>query len=102
VPDARVSYTPGQYGYNPNDASHKFVRMRLNNGILPLNTLREGSCGNAQTGRVDGMCAMSSFIESQKNVESLANYDFACFGNYTIKNPTSGFDFDGTISQLSH
>lgn len=101
IKDPRVSYTPTQYGYNPANATHKFVRMRLNNGIVPLNTIRGGACGNATSGRIDGMCAMESFIESQANAYELSNYDFACFGNYTILNATSGQDYDGTISTSS-
>jgi hypothetical protein len=27
----------------------------------------------------------------------LSNYDYACFGNYTIADPTSGQDYDGAI-----
>lgn len=98
---SRISYTPGQYGYDPSNATNKFVRMRLNNGILPLNSLREGSCGNATSGRVDGLCALGSFVESQKDAETLANYDFSCFGNYTVENPTSGKDFDGAVFETA-
>jgi hypothetical protein len=98
VKDHRVAYTPTQYGYNPENAKYKFIRMRLNNGIVPLNTIRGGACGNATSGRVDGMCAMSSFIESQANSYVLSNYNYACFGNYTIANATSGQDYDGAIS----
>jgi len=97
VKDSRVAYTPTQYGYNPANATHKFVRMRLNNGIVPLNTIRGGACGSSSTGRIDGMCDMTSFIASQANSYELSNYNFACFGNYTITNATSGQDYDGTI-----
>jgi hypothetical protein len=72
--------------------------MRLNNGILPLNTIRGGLCGNATSGRVDGLCEMSAFVESQASADKMANYDYACFGNYTIANATSGMNYDGTIS----
>ena len=68
--------------------------MRLNNGILPLDTIRGGAC----KGRSDGMCAINSFLQSQADAYTLSNYDFACFGNYTIADPTSGKDYDGTIS----
>ncbi len=97
VKNSRVSYTPGQYGYSASNAANKFVRMRLNNGILPLNSIRGGACGNATTGRVDGLCALQDFIKSQQNTTALANYQYACFGNYTVANATSGKDFDGTI-----
>ena len=36
VLNKRTQYSPGQYGYDPVNANNKFVRMRLNNGILPL------------------------------------------------------------------
>ncbi|KAF8848142.1 phosphoglycerate mutase-like protein [Acephala macrosclerotiorum] len=98
IKEHRIAYTPTQYGYDPNNATHKFIRMRLNNGIVPLNTIRGGACGNATSGRVDGMCEMEAFIESQANSYALSNYDFACFGNYTVANATSGMDYDGTIS----
>jgi len=94
---SRVQYTPTQYGYNPENATYKFIRMRLNNGILPLNTIRGGACGDANSGRVDGMCALEDFLLSQQNSTALANYQYACFGNYTITNATSGEDYDGTI-----
>lgn len=93
VADHRTQYYPTQYGYDPANATHKFIRMRLNNGILPLEAIRGGAC----KGRSDGMCAMENFLQSQVDAYALSNYDYACFGNYTIANPTSGKDFDGTI-----
>lgn len=95
----RTPYTPTQYGYDAANATYKFIRMRLNNGILPLNTIRGGACGNATSGRVDGMCDLGSFVESQAGSYALSNYDYACFGNYTIPNPTNGTDYDGAIFQ---
>lgn len=66
----RVYYTPGQYGYKAANASHKFIRMRLNHGILPLSSIRGGKCA----GRSDGLCALEDFLESQKNATALADY----------------------------
>jgi hypothetical protein len=93
VTSHRTQYTPSQYGYNKTNATNKFIRMRLNHGILPLSTIRGGACGN----RTDGLCPLSSFISSQSGSNFAANYDFACFGNYTVKNATSAMDYDGTI-----
>lgn len=93
VNKSRTYTTPTQFGYDPNNATYKFIRMRLNHGILPLSTIRGGACGN----RTDGMCAMESFVESQNSAYDLSNYQYACFGNYTVANITSGYDFDGTI-----
>jgi hypothetical protein len=92
--NSRTTYYPTQYGYNPSNATNKFIRMRLNHGILPLSTIRGGGCA----GRTDGMCSLSNFLQSQSNAYALSNYQFACFGNYTIPNPTNGEDYDGTIS----
>jgi hypothetical protein len=102
VQSAATQYTPSQYGYNPANASYKFIRMRLNNGILPLNTIRGGLCGNATSGRIDGMCDLGDFIASQANSYALSNYDFSCFANYTIANLTNGYDYDGVANQSSY
>ncbi|TKA83048.1 hypothetical protein B0A55_00855 [Friedmanniomyces simplex] len=90
----RTQYYPKQYGYDPANATHKFIRMRLNNGILPLETIRTGEC----LGRTDGMCPLDSFLASQWEAEKLANYQFACFANYTITAPTNGNDYDGAVN----
>lgn len=74
VEDTRMQYYPTQYGWSLEEATNMFIRMRLNHGILPLNTIRGGMCDNS---RPDGMCAMADFIASQKNATALANYDFA-------------------------
>lgn len=89
----RTQYYPTQYGYNPANATHKFLRMRLNNGILPLSDIRGGGCGN----RTDGMCTLSGFLQSQAKAYAQSNYNFACFGNYTISFPNNGKDYDGAI-----
>ncbi|CAD0083343.1 unnamed protein product [Aureobasidium vineae] len=95
VSKERVQYYPTQYGYNPSNATHKFVRMRLNNGVLPLDTLRGGAC----KGRTDGMCSLDKFVASQNASYALSNYDYACFGNWTVANTTNGFDYDGTVQR---
>jgi hypothetical protein len=79
----RTQYYPGQYGYNAANATNKFVRLRVNNGIVPLNTIRTGECN----GRTDGLCSLEGFLQSNYKSMKLANYDFACFANYTIINP---------------
>ena len=71
--------------------------MRLNNGILPLNTIRGGAC----LGRTDGMCMMADFLRSQESAYAMSNYDFACFANYTITKPDNGNDYDGRIEMGS-
>ncbi len=97
VKNARVYYTPDQYGYNAANATYKFVRMRVNNGIVPLASIRGGAC----EGRGDGMCALDDFMRSQETSEGLANYQYVCFGNWTgdisTKVATSGKDWDGAL-----
>ncbi|KAK5688757.1 hypothetical protein LTS10_000735 [Elasticomyces elasticus] len=90
----RTQYYPTQYGYDPANAPNKFIRVRLNDGIVPLGTIRTGEC----LGRTDGMCALDDFLASQWQAEELANYQFACFANYTILAPTNGNDYDGTVN----
>lgn len=94
----RVQYYPEQYGYQANNATNKFIRMRLNNGIIPLSTIEGGACAN---GRPDGLCSMSSFLASQKDAYAKSNYDYACFANYTVAPASSGTDYDGAISAKS-
>lgn len=95
VHEHRTQYYPTQYGYDPANATHKFVRMRLNNGIVPLDTIRGGKC----VGRSDGLCSLQDFVTSQADAEELANYDFACFANYTLIEPLNGNDYDGRIDE---
>lgn len=92
-----IHYRSGQDGYEASKATHKFVRMRLNNGIVPLNTIRDGVCGDEETGRIDGMCALKDFVSNQEKLTALANYQYACFANYTIDDQESERDYDGTI-----
>lgn len=54
-------YSPGQNGFNPATATHKFVRMTWNGGVVPLATIEGGKC----EGRKDGLCPLGAFLESQ-------------------------------------
>ncbi|KZT58772.1 phosphoglycerate mutase-like protein [Calocera cornea HHB12733] len=75
-------------GYDPTNAPFKFIRMRLNQGVLPLTTIRGGFCP-----RKDGLCALNDLIASQVNLTQLANYDYGCFANQT--EVIANFNFDG-------
>ncbi|KAF2089293.1 histidine phosphatase [Saccharata proteae CBS 121410] len=86
----RTFYYPEQYGYDASNAPHKFVRMRLNDGIVPLDSIRGGACE-----RSDGLCALEAFVESQRESYERSAYDYACFGNYSVVN--NGTDFDGAV-----
>ncbi|KAK2069973.1 hypothetical protein P8C59_004512 [Phyllachora maydis] len=96
--DHATVYARGANGYRAGAAKSKFVRLRLNNGILPLETIRGGRCA----GRMDGMCALADFVDSQAGAATLANYRYACFGTYEVEKGTSGRDYDGTIFAGSH
>jgi hypothetical protein len=76
---ASTIYSIGQNGYKPAHAPHKFIRIRWNNGILPLDTVPGGFCT-----RSDGLCPLDRFIQSQASASELANYQYACFGNWTL------------------
>lgn len=94
-PHHAAAYSRGANGYRPSAAAHKFVRQRLNHGILPLDSIRGGACA----GRTDGLCPLADFVRSQENSTALANYQYACFGNYSVgmEEALSGKDWDGTI-----
>ncbi|KAJ4288059.1 hypothetical protein N0V90_012076 [Kalmusia sp. IMI 367209] len=91
----RVRYYASQYGYDEysssNQSKYRFVRMRLNGGILPLSSIRGGAC----KGRPDELCPLDQFIKSQAKAKELANYREACFGDYDVVN--DGRDVDGTV-----
>ena len=81
-------YTKGQNGYSAAEATNKFIRIRLNNGILPLSTIRGGLCSD----RTDGLCSLSDFTQSQSNATSEANYEFICFGSYVFNETLNNGD----------
>ncbi|KAI5476528.1 hypothetical protein MNV49_007538 [Pseudohyphozyma bogoriensis] len=87
----RVLYTPQQNGYDPATATHKFVRMTWNGAVVPLDSIDGGFCG----GRNDGLCELDKFVASQANASAVANYQYACYGNYTT--PANFVPDSGTI-----
>lgn len=94
VHDYRTYYYPDQYGYSASNAPHKFIRMRLNNAVLPIDSIRGGKCA----GRSDGLCPLENFLQAEWEAEKLANYQFACFANYTVTSTDNGRDWDGTVT----
>ena len=74
-----VQTTPESNGYDANNAPYKFVRQLWNNAVVPLATIQGGACAE----RTDGLCNMTAFIQSQEDAVEKANYQYACFANYT-------------------
>lgn len=54
-----------------------YIHFLLNQRTIPLGESLP-VCGK----RVDGWCELNDFFESQKDAVKLANFDFACFGQY--------------------
>jgi hypothetical protein len=55
-----------------------YIHFILNQRTIPLGVSFPG-CGN----RVDGWCEIGAFTTAQAPQLALANYTYACFGNYT-------------------
>lgn len=55
-----------------------YIHFILNQRTLPMG-LSFPECG---VDRLDGWCELSTFLEIQKESTALADYDFACFGDY--------------------
>jgi len=54
-----------------------YVHFLLGQRTIPLGVSLP-ACGE----RADGWCEMNAFMESQKDAVALANFEFACFGDY--------------------
>ncbi len=54
-----------------------YVHFLLSQRTVPLG-LSLPACGD----RVDGWCELNDFFESQKDAVELANFEYACFGDY--------------------
>jgi hypothetical protein len=55
-----------------------YIHFVLNQRTLPLG-FSHPECG---ADRLDGWCELDTFLSALENVEELANYDFACNGDY--------------------
>jgi len=88
---ATTLYTPQSNGYSPcGAATNKFVRMVWNDAVMPLASIQGGYCA----GREDGLCPLAGFRQALAQATRKANYQFACFGNYTLPGSFTG---DGSI-----
>ncbi|KAI9747290.1 MAG: hypothetical protein M1835_002153 [Candelina submexicana] len=57
-----------------------YIHFILNQRTIPLG-VSFPSCGN----RADGWCELNTFIATQSNALALANYNYACNGNYSAQ-----------------
>lgn len=70
LPVARNSSTAGNTTY---------IHMMSNQRTVPLGA-SFSVCGN----RVDGWCELNNFLSAEANRTTLAEYNYACFGNYSV------------------
>lgn len=79
--DIEVIKTPSPLGADRTySEGHEttYVHFILNQRTLPLG-FSFPECG---ADRLDGWCELNTFLELQKESSKLANYDFACNGDY--------------------
>ena len=72
------TFTASAGCYEPGGPT-KYVHMLINQRTVPLGK-NYAACGD----RVDGWCELSTFIAWQQENVQLANFDYACFGNYSV------------------
>lgn len=56
-----------------------YIHMISNQRTIPFGN-SFSICGN----RVDGWCELNNFLAAEANRTTLADYNYACFGNYTV------------------
>lgn len=56
-----------------------YIHIISNQRTIPLGN-SFSICGN----RVDGWCELNNFLAAEANRTTLAEYNYACFGNYTV------------------
>ncbi|BFZ55715.1 hypothetical protein PYCC9005_002756 [Savitreella phatthalungensis] len=64
------------YDYGGN--ATQYIHFLLNQRTVPLGR-SYALCGN----RTDGWCELGAFLNATANLTQQANFDYACFGNYT-------------------
>jgi hypothetical protein len=69
--------SPNRDGYLRGEET-KYIHFVLNQRTIPLGK----SFPECDAGRKDGWCELETFIKIQDEMEGLASYDFACFGDY--------------------
>ncbi|KAF1952782.1 3-phytase [Byssothecium circinans] len=94
VKHERIHRYISAYRLEEKSDKHRFVRIRLNGAVVPLSSIRGGKCG----GRMDEICRLDRFFESQEQVKEQAKYQEACFGEY--EGPKEGQDVDGTVPKI--
>ncbi|KDN39314.1 phosphoglycerate mutase-like protein [Tilletiaria anomala UBC 951] len=80
---ARLIFEVAECGSTEGGNSTQIIRTILNDALIPMNEAQ--GC----TPRSDGSCLLSEFVQFQQaTAYKAANFDFACFGNYTLTGPT--------------
>ncbi|CCL99560.1 uncharacterized protein FIBRA_01578 [Fibroporia radiculosa] len=59
-----------------------FIRFLLNDGAVPLTGIAHCEAENE-----DGLCPLANFIEGLKERVAEIDFDYDCYGNYTIPTP---------------
>lgn len=71
--------SPARDGYLPGPQTY-YVRLMLNQRTVPLGW----SLAECDASRKDGWCELEAFLTAQERMPALAQYEYACFGNYSI------------------
>ncbi|KHJ34994.1 putative histidine acid phosphatase [Erysiphe necator] len=69
-----------QRKYDKSGKETTYLHFILNQRTLPLG-FSFPECGSD---RLDGWCELDTFLKIQENATTLANYDYACNGNYEV------------------
>jgi hypothetical protein len=76
----------GQVLSCPASSKPTHIRWILNDGVLPLTGIKGCKPDN------DGLCELDTFIASMKQRIEEVDFDFDCFGNYTVPEPDNIVD----------
>ncbi|KAJ6537936.1 phosphoglycerate mutase-like protein [Mycena capillaripes] len=64
-----------------NDTAPTHIRWLLNDAVVPLTGI--AGCGHS----ADGLCAFDTFVEGMQQRIAEVDFEFGCFGNYTVPSP---------------
>lgn len=64
--------------YHTDESETKYIHFLLNQRTLPLGK----SFPKCDASRVDGWCALDTFLQVQEEMAGLAKFEEACFGEF--------------------